>query len=78
MSASLTSGTYPRGAAQHGPIAAVGSSFARWGRALWRGLMALGASRARLHLTALAAQYEYTDPALARQLRQSVGAITRE
>ncbi|MEK8053052.1 hypothetical protein AACH10_22555 [Ideonella sp. DXS22W] len=75
MSASLTSGTYPRGAAQHGPLAAVVSSFARWGGLLWRGLTALGAARARQHLLSVAAQYDYTNPALARQLRQSVQSI---
>ena len=77
MSASLTSGTYPRGAAAHGPLVAVGSSFARWGRALWRGMSAVGASRARSHLLSLAAQYEHSDPALARQLRASVDSIGR-
>lgn len=77
MSASLTSGTYPRAGTAAGPLAAIASSFARWGHALWRGLTALGASRARLHLLSLAAQYEHTDPALARQLRASVDNIGR-
>lgn len=77
MSASLTSGTYPRSAAQHGPLGAVGSSFARWARLLWRGLVSVGASRARQHLLALAAQYEHSDPALARQLRRGIDDIGR-
>ncbi|MDT7838765.1 hypothetical protein [Aquabacterium sp. OR-4] len=77
MSASLTSGTYPRAGASHGPLAAVSSSFARWGGVLWRGLTALGASRARAHLLSVAAQYEHTNPSLARQLRDSVGEIGR-
>lgn len=75
MSASLTSGTYPRAGARNAFLPSVASSFARWGRALWRGLTTLGRARARAQLTALAQQYERTNPALARQMRLSLDSL---
>ena len=75
MSASLTSGTYPRAGARVALLPSVVSSFARWGAVLWRGLTALGRARARAQLTALAQQYELTDPAMAQQMRLSLQAL---
>lgn len=75
MSASLTSGTYPRAGARIAFLPSVASSFACWGRVLWRALNALGRARARAQLTALAQQYEHTNPALARQMRLSLASL---
>lgn len=65
MSASITSGTYPR-AASHGlatgGLRAVGLS-------IWNTLAQVGAYRARPELLRLARLHEASDPALARSLR---------
>lgn len=67
MSASITSGSYH----PIGILPALVSSFGRWGRVVWRGLLLIGASRADSHLRALALQYEHTQPELAARLRDS-------
>lgn len=65
MSASITSGTFPRPAR---PAASTGRHFLR---GLWRVLQDLGARRARHHLEQLARQHDASNPALAQQLRQA-------
>ena len=45
---------------------------ARIGRAIWDGLHAIGAARARTELIHLAIAHESTDPELAAQLRRVV------
>ncbi len=65
MSNSLTSGTFPRAASGSG------LSLRRFGRQVWAVLEAIGNSRARPHLEALARQYDVSNPGLARRLRES-------
>jgi hypothetical protein len=66
MPASLTSGAF-YGTSRHKP-----SVLASAGRAVWRFLLQMGAHRAAPHLNALAAQYDRSNPELARQLRAHV------
>ncbi|MBL8350565.1 MAG: hypothetical protein JNL87_09640 [Burkholderiaceae bacterium] len=65
MSASMTSGTYPRAARPGNKL------FLRGLNAVWAFLRDLGIQRARQHLNQLAAQREALDPALARMLRDA-------
>ena len=65
MSASITSGTYPRAAGRRGyPLARALS-------AVWDFVQDLGAQRARQHLNQLAAQRQALDLALAQMLRDA-------
>lgn len=69
MSASITSGTYPR-ASRSAP----GGSTAPLRRAVgkvWAIQVGLGEQRGRRHLLRLADKYQFSDPALARSLRES-------
>lgn len=63
MSATLTSGTYPR---RHSNIAPSG-----WAQRVWQALMAVGRRRATAHLALLAVQYQHSNPELAQQLRNA-------
>lgn len=65
MSASITSGTYPR-ASRSTP-----SGLQRFGAAIWQGLFAIGAHRAHPELMRMARLKAHSDPALARQLRDA-------
>ncbi len=65
MSLSIPSGTYPRASSPSG------FSLRQAGRAAWRFLQSVGASRARVQLEALARQYDSTNPTLAYRLRES-------
>lgn len=66
MSATLTSGTYPRRTTK-----TMSQGLAAFGRRLWAALMAAGQRRAAPHLEALALQYQDSDPALAAHLRRA-------
>lgn len=63
MSASITSGTYPRA------TRANSSSLQRVGAAVWQTLYKAGAQRAHPELLRMAALKAQSDPALALQLR---------
>ena len=65
MTASITSGTYPR------PARPQSSPWRRLSRGLWHFLQDLGARRARHHLYQLASQHALSNPGLARQLREA-------
>lgn len=65
MTASITSGTYPR----HAQPAV--SQWRRFSHGLRRFLQDLGARRARHHLEQLALHHDASNPALARQLREA-------
>ena len=65
MSLAIPSGTYPRASSTSG------FSLQQAGRAVWRFLQTVGASRARVQLEALACQYDSTNPTLAYRLRES-------
>jgi hypothetical protein len=56
--------------ASHGP--ARDPTWRRAGRAIWGGLSLLGWLRAQRELRRLVEQWEVTDPALARQLREAL------
>lgn len=63
MSASITSGTYPR-AARSTP-----GGLQRFGAAVWQALFTAGTHRAHPELLRMATLKAQSDPALARQLR---------
>lgn len=65
MSASITSGTYPR-AARITP-----GGLRRTGLAVWRALQQASARRAQPELLRMAQLKAHSDPALARQLREA-------
>ena len=65
MSLSIPIGTYPSVSSSSG------FSLRQAGRAVWRFLQSVGASRARVQLEALARQYDRTNPTLALRLRES-------
>jgi hypothetical protein len=69
MSASITSGTYPRatGTRFNGRAAPFRQSALK----VWHFMLGLGEQRARRHLHRLADHHQGTDPALARSLRES-------
>ena len=69
MSASITSGTYPRAHRSH--LASRPAPFRRAALKVWNFMIRLGEQRARRQLHALADQYAVTDPALWRSLRES-------
>lgn len=69
MSASITSGTYPRAATRR--RAGNGLSLRGLGQGLWAKLVAVGASRAAPQLNLLAVQYDTSNPELARLLRRA-------
>ena len=64
MSASITSGTYPRATRRSTP-----GGVQRFGTAVWQALFTLGAHRAHPELMRMAALKAHSDPALAQQLR---------
>jgi len=70
MSASITSGTYPRTATGPGALQ-------RAARATWQFLLALGARRAQRHMAVLALHYDLTNPTLARELREAAAHALR-
>lgn len=63
MSASITSGTYPR-ATRSAP-----GGLRRAGLAVWQAMVQAGARRAQPELLRMAQLKAHSDPALARQLR---------
>lgn len=69
MSASITSGTYPR--ATRSTFGGRPAPFRQAALKAWNFMIGLGAQRARRHLYALADHYAVIDPALARSLRES-------
>jgi hypothetical protein len=69
MSASITSGTYPR--ASRSSAGGRAAPFRQAVLKVWQVLLGLGAHRARRHLHRLADHHQITDPALARSLRDS-------
>ena len=69
MSASITSGAYPR--AHRSSLANRPASLRRAALKAWNFMIRLGEQRARRQLHALADQYRVTDPALSRSLRES-------
>lgn len=69
MSASITSGTYPR--ATRATFGGRAAPFRHAALKTWHFLLGLGAQRARRHLHRLADHYQIIDPALARSLRDS-------
>jgi hypothetical protein len=69
MSASITSGTYPRAAGS--PVGGRAAPFRRSASKAWKFLLGLGAQRARRQLYRLAEHYQVADPALAQSLRES-------
>ena len=69
MSASITSGTYPR--ATRTTFGGRAVPYRQWASKAWNFLLGLGAQRARRHLYRLADHYPSADPALARSLRES-------
>ncbi len=75
MSASITSGTYPRATRATRPtrptLEGAVAPFRRAALTTWNFLCGLGAQRARGQLYRLAAHHEITDPALARSLRDA-------
>lgn len=72
MSASLASGSFR----PVGVFPAVLSSFARYGRWVWRGLEALGNARARAHMLQTAARYDDLNPERAQLLRQAAKGLS--
>jgi hypothetical protein len=69
MSASITSGTYPR--ASRSSFSGRAAPLRQSALKVWGFLLELGAQRARRHLFRLADHYQITDPALASSLRES-------
>lgn len=69
MSASITSGTYPRAAKS--PVGGLAAPFRQGASKAWNFLISLGAQRARRQLYRLADQYQIANPVLARSLRKS-------
>ena len=69
MSASITSGTYPR--ATRTSFVGRAAPFRQSALKVWHFMIGLGEQRARRHLFRLADHYQITDPALARSLRES-------
>lgn len=67
MPATLSHGAY---AAPTASTASTPVTRSTWGQAVWRFLLQVGANRAAPHIEAIARQYEHTDPALARQMRE--------
>ncbi len=69
MSASITSGTYPRASTRSTPATSGGPAHAA--AALWQFLVRLGASRAQPELMRLSRRHALDNPALSRQLREA-------
>lgn len=69
MSATLTSGTYPRRSSTRS-LPAVGLF-----QQLWQALVAMGQRRAAAHMAVLAAQHRHTNPALAAELREAARGV---
>jgi hypothetical protein len=69
MSASITSGTYPR--AGH----STALPLRRWAHAVWHALLQAGQARAVPHLLQLARDYEHSDPQLAAQFRRAARGV---
>ncbi len=65
MSASITSGTYPRA------TRTTSGGLRRTGLAVWQALLQAGARRAHPELLRMAQLKSHSDPALARQLREA-------
>lgn len=65
MSASITSGTYPRA------NRSASGGLRRTGLAVWQALLQAGARRAQPELLRMARLKAHSDPALARQLREA-------
>lgn len=72
MSASTTGGTYPRATRfNHSIASGLAAPIRQAALAVWRVLRGVGEQRMRQHLFCLADQYQLSNPALARSLRDS-------
>ncbi len=71
MSASITSGTYPRAGARSSAASPVRSA----ANAVWRFLVRLGAARAQPELLRLSRLHAQTNPALSRQLKAAAHSL---
>lgn len=65
MSASITSGTYPRASARPGAV------WRSWGNKLLNTLSEMGTRRAAPYLSMLSVQYQHSNPEVAEQLRSA-------
>ncbi len=65
MSASITSGTYPRASRS------TRGGLQRFAAAVWRGLFTIGTHRAHPELMRMARLKAHSDPAMAQQLRDA-------
>lgn len=82
MSASITSGTYPRASVRNTPATpatpattATPGGLAHAAAAVWRFLVRLGASRAQPELMRLSRRHALRNPALSRQLREAASHL---